>query len=184
MEDTGAGQDDGERNMMRRRRAIALMVAFAALGACATPPEATRSDVGALADAIAALGPEVDPREAQRAAEIAFAYPRALAREWQVTDAPLVHNAKVLHGLREKGLCNDWTEAMLARLRQEDFRTLSLHWASSPPKGFRVVHHSAVISAAGASMRDGIVLDPWRGGGQLFWARPDDDTRYDWGPPL
>ena len=169
---------------MTRLIAPFLMLALLVLGACSAKPEVTQSDVAALATAIRGLGPDVDPEEADRAARIAYAYPMQLREEWRVTDAPLVHNGKVLNGLREKGLCNDWTDAMLKRLRQEEFRTLSLHWATSPPEGFRVIHHSAVISARGESRDDGLVLDPWRWGGTLYWSRPEEDKRYEWGPPI
>ncbi|MHA6344319.1 hypothetical protein [Roseivivax sp. CAU 1761] len=172
---------------MLHRLRLAALGALMLLAACAAAPgdgPERPGDVAALARAISALGPGVDRAEAARAAEIAQAYPLHLAEAWQVTDHPLVHNAKVLHGLREKGLCNDWTEAMLSRLARENFRTLSLHWASSPPAGFRVIHHSAVISARGAPREAGLVLDPWRQGGPLFWAPVDADARYDWGPPI
>ena len=155
-----------------------------ALTACAGTPTTEPADTRALAAEIAALGPDVDPAEAARAAEIASSYALQLAADWQVTDPPLVHNAKVLHGLRDKGLCNDWAEAMITRLRQERFETLEMHWATSPPEGFRVIHHSAVISARGAELDDGVLLDPWRGGGTLFWAPPPEDTRYDWYPRM
>ena len=88
------------------------------------------------------------------------------------------------HGQRERGLCNDWTEDLLKRLNQEQFRTLSLHWATSPPKQFRIIHHTAVISRRGDTLYDGIILDPWRYGGTLYWSRPAADKRYDWRPRL
>ena len=31
-------------------------------------------------------------------------------------------------------------------------------------------------------MEDGIVLDPWRKGGELFWSPVLEDKRYDWTP--
>ena len=31
-------------------------------------------------------------------------------------------------------------------------------------------------------MYDGIVLDPWRYGGVLFWSPLVEDTRYEWVP--
>ncbi|SIT09787.1 hypothetical protein SAMN05421759_11580 [Roseivivax lentus] len=169
---------------MRHLARSLLTVLVLALAACSAPPPDRQGGPEALAQAIAALGPDVDPTEAQRAAEIAYAYPLQLAEDWQVEDPPLVHNFKVLEGLREKGLCNDWARAMLERLGQERFETLALHWSTSPPRGFRVIHHSAVISARGETRDEGIVLDPWRWGGVLYWSAPEDDPTYRWGPPI
>ena len=33
-------------------------------------------------------------------------------------------------------------------------------------------------------MQDGIVLDPWRYGGTLFWSPAWEDDRYDWRPRM
>jgi len=169
------------------RRILALWATLAALilGGCATTfPTASQNDIDALAQAIQTLGPDVDPAEAQKAAAISYAYSQQLARDWNVTDSAIIHNAKVINGFREKGLCNDWAQAMTTRLRQENFRTLDLHWATSPPTQFRIIHHSALISAKGDSMYDGIILDPWRNSGALHWAPTREDTRYNWRPRL
>ncbi len=169
--------------MIRSLLALCAIFLALALGGCSTSqPSASQSDIDALTVAIKELDPSIDPNEAQRAAAISYSYSQQLARDWNVTDAAIIHNAKVINGFRERGLCNDWAEAMSARLRQENFRTLDVHWATSPPTQFRIIHHSALISAKGASMYDGVILDPWRNSGALFWAPVREDTRYNWRP--
>ncbi|NOC47168.1 MULTISPECIES: hypothetical protein [unclassified Ruegeria] len=169
--------------MTRSFLAMCAVLAALALAACTTSqPTVSRNDIDALAQSIQALGSDVDPAEAQRAATIAYSYSQQLARDWNVTDPAIIHNAKVINGFREKGLCNDWAEAMTKRLRQENFQTLDLNWATSPPTPFRIIHHSASISAKGDTMYDGIILDPWRNSGALFWAPVREDTRYNWKP--
>lgn len=171
--------------MTRLIFAIWATLATLVLAGCATPPPtASQNDIDALAVAIRNVGPDVDPTEAREAATIAYTYSQQLARDWNVTDPAIIHNAKVINGFREYGLCNDWAEAMTKRLRQENFRTLDLHWATSPPTPFRIIHHSSLISAKGDSMYDGIILDPWRNSGALFWAPVREDTRYNWRPRL
>lgn len=171
--------------MTRRLFALCAVLAAIVLGGCATKqPTVGQSDIDELATAIQSLGPEVDPAEAQEAAAIAYTYSQQLKQEWNVTDSAIVHNAKVINGFREFGLCNDWAQAMTRRLQQENFRTLDLHWATSPPTAFRIIHHSALISAKGDSMYEGIVLDPWRASGALTWAPVREDTRYNWRPRL
>ncbi|MEW2918112.1 hypothetical protein AB1A64_13650 [Ruegeria sp. ANG10] len=171
--------------MTRRLFALCAVLAAIALGGCATKqPTVGQSDIDDLAMAIRALGPEVDPVEANKAATIAYSYSQQLKQEWNVTDSAIIHNAKVINGFREFGLCNDWAQAMTTRLKQQNFRTLDLHWATSPPTAFRIIHHSALISAKGDSMYDGIILDPWRASGALTWAPVREDTRYNWRPRL
>ncbi len=163
---------------------VAILATCLALAGCAMAPVTGPNDVDKLAQAIQELGPEVDPAEARRAAEISYSYSKQLKQDWNVNDPAIIHNAKVINGYRKKGLCNDWAQAMIARLRQENFRTLDLHWATSPPTAFRIIHHSALISAKGDSMYGGIILDPWRNSGVLFWGHVREDTRYNWRPRL
>ncbi len=171
-------------NMMRVIALMLIVALAAALSACTTKPTPGPSDIEDLAAEIQGLGPDVDPEEASRAAHIAYTYSQQLAQEYRVTDPPLIHNAKVMHGFRERGLCNDWAQDIQKRLNQENFRTLTLHWATSPPTDFRIIHHSAVISRRGDTMYDGIILDPWRYGGVLFWSKTKADERYNWRPRM
>ncbi|WP_254433922.1 hypothetical protein [Ruegeria arenilitoris] len=158
-------------------------LAILGLGACSSAPPARSDDVARLAAQIQALGPEVDPKEAQRAARVTYAYTAQLSQEYQITDPPLIHNAKVNKGLRPRGLCWHWAEDIERRLKQENFRTLTLHRAiANADNPFRIDHSTAIISRRGDSMYDGVVLDPWRYGGVLFWSPLREDTRYDWVP--
>jgi hypothetical protein len=180
-----------------------LLCALLAAGCAATPPGAMRgpevtsgdmretvatsglaeqTKIAALTRAIAGLGPQVDPEEAARAARIAVEYPRfTLAPAYKIVDPPLIHNMKVNMGYKPRGLCREWADDMEARLKQENFRTLSLHRAIANADNIRLEHSTVIVSAAGAPMQDGIVLDPWReGGGKLYWARVPRDDEYEW----
>ena len=162
-----------------------LMIGLALTG-CATSPMKSMSDtakIQLLEQDIRALGPAVDPVEAARAARIAVEYPRKLAISYEVSDPPIIHNMKVNAGLRPRGLCWHWARDMEDRLRQEDFRTLDLHQSiANADARFRIEHSSVVISARGDDMYDGLILDPWRFGGALYWGPPREDTSYAWRP--
>ena len=72
---------------------------------------------------------------------------------------------------------------MEKRLDQENFQTLDMHRAiANADNPFRIEHSTAVISAMGDDMFAGIVLDPWREGGTLFWDQTREDIRYNWVP--
>ncbi len=154
-----------------------------ALSACAGSTGYQAEDTRRLADAIRALGPGVDPGEADRAARISYSHARELAIAYEISDPPLVHNTKVNMGLKPRGLCWHWAEDMQKRLDAENFRTLDIQRAiANADNPLRIDHSTALVSARGQPMQSGIVLDPWRNGGRLFWARVTEDTRYDWQP--
>jgi len=158
------------------------------LGACGKysadgPPTPSTQQIAELSSSIQALGPDIDPQEAHRAAQIAFTYPLQLAQQYQITDPPIIHNIKVNRGTRPRGLCWHWAQDMETRLAQENFQTLDLHRAiGNSEKALRIDHSTVVISAKDDGMYDGLVLDPWRWGGKLFWGDPKLDKKYEWIP--
>ncbi|MEO0390279.1 MAG: hypothetical protein AAF218_04990 [Pseudomonadota bacterium] len=154
------------------------------LAACGAPPapRASNPEIAALTQAFMAMSPVVDPEEAARAARIAYDYPLQLRAEYQVTDPPLVHNAKVNAGRRPRGLCWHWADDMQARFQAEAFQTLSLHRAIANSDNMLIDHSTVIVSALGEGWDEGIVTDPWRYGGRLFWSPTLQDTRYTWIP--
>ncbi|MEL7117061.1 MAG: hypothetical protein AAGP08_16005, partial [Pseudomonadota bacterium] len=111
-----------------------------------------------------------------------YSYTAVLRDEYQITDPPLVHNFKVNRGIKPRGLCWHWAEDMEKRLKAEGFQTLELHRAIANHDNIRIDHSTAIVSAKGATMFEGVVIDPWRKGGVLSWMRVRDDDRYDWRP--
>ncbi|MDQ2094436.1 hypothetical protein [Rhodalgimonas zhirmunskyi] len=155
------------------------------------PNAAPMGEEAALTALIAGLGaglgagntPGVDAEEAARAAHIALSYPHVLAERYEITDPPLVHNTKVNMGLRPRGLCHHWAQDMETRLAQENFQTLDLHRAiANADNPFRIEHSTVIISRKGDTMFDGVVLDPWRNGGDLAWSMTREDKEYRWQP--
>jgi len=146
-------------------------------------PNAAQQRIDELSLALMALGDDIDSDEARRAATIAIEYPLVLAREYQVSDPPLVHNVLVNLGVKPRGLCVDWTADLMARLYEERLRSFELHWGVAYyESAFRIEHSTVIISARGDSLQQGLVLDPWRYSGQLFWAKTPQDAEYDWKP--
>ena len=166
-------------------RALVLTLLVGLLAACAAtgPQRATETEIAALGRALIAMSPAIDPEEAARAARLSFATTAELARAYGITDPPLVHNAKVNAGLRPRGLCYHWAEDLEARLNREGFATLEVTRAIANAENPILIDHStAVLVARGAPMETGVVIDPWRQGGRLFWSPVAQDSRYDWHP--
>ena len=184
--------------MFRKPALLLSLIAGLGLAACggapvtevtADAPErvgtsgvAEQTKIAALTQAILALGPGIDPEEAARVAKISVEYPLyTLAPRYGAVDPPLIHNIQVNTGLKPRGLCKDWADDMEARFRQENLQTLSLHRAIANHDNHRIEHSTVIISARGATMKEGIVIDPWREGrGVLYWARVTEDDRYTW----
>ena len=136
-----------------------------------------------LDQSIQALGTDISPVESKRAANIAIEYSKTLAQEYELAGPPLFHNLMVQIGARERGLCIHWTTDLMARLQQEKFSSLYFHRAiANYETMFRFEHSSVIVSARGSSIEQGLVLDPWRNSGQLYWAPTLQDKGYRWEP--
>lgn len=170
--------------MLKKITCLILLLSVMFTAGCGAPPVDTASrpdQVAKLSSAILALGPEVDPEEAERAARITYEYVDQLVQEYEITDPPLIHNSKVNFGIKPRGLCYHWANDIEARLNKENFQTLQMHGAiANAEKPLLLEHSTAIISRRGDTHMEGIVLDPWRTGGVLHWAPTVEDTKYDW----
>lgn len=164
-----------------RRNFSLCLFSGVALAGCATPPVHAPDEVNRLANGITALNPTIDPGEALRAADIGINYPKQLRAQYGVTDPPLIHNIKVNSGSRPRGLCWHWAQDMQTRLERENFQTIITHRAIANGYTRLLIDHSTVIvSAVGDDFEQGMVLDPWRFGGTLYWAPTLQDEKYTW----
>jgi hypothetical protein len=167
-----------------------LAMAFLLAQGCATsrpqvdlPPTIEQQRIADLGLAIRSLSAAIDAAEAQRAARISIEYTRQLAVQYEIEDSPIMHNFLVNIGVKPRGLCVDWTSDLLTRLQQERFYSLKLHWGiANYETAFRLEHSTVIVSARGGSLNQGLVLDPWRYSGHLFWSPTLEDPAYNWYP--
>jgi hypothetical protein len=125
------------------------------------------------------LSPKIDPLEVKRVAETAVRESAVLAEEYQLVRPAVAHNLLIVMGIRDRGLCYQWTEDLMKRLEALKLKSFQLHWAVAYRGSHLREHNCVVITAAGQPFAMGIVLDPWRDSGNLYWARVTQD-RYPW----
>jgi len=160
-------------------RYVLIMLGGASLMGCAhVPPAATPGQISSLQAALLSLGPEVQTNEAATVAAVAFDYPRVLAQEYHLVRPPLWHNLLINLRLKERGLCYHWAEDLAMELESLELTSLELHWGVSRHGSWRE-HNTVVITASGRPFATGLVLDPWRQSGTLFWGTVTKDV-YSW----
>ena len=176
-------------------RVLLLFVVF--LGGCASGPqmgrgsfanektedhratEAYREKVELLRNDLVALNQQADLLEAGQVAQTAISYSDQLAEEYQLVRPAVLHNLLIRVGLKDRGLCYHWTEDLLKQLQSLNLRTYQLHWGVAHRGNELREHNSVVITAKGQAFEKGLVLDPWRNSGDLYWAMIKTD-RYPW----
>lgn len=164
---------------------VALALAACAPPAPLPPPPAPVAERDELARALLLLGPGVEEAEARQLAVIAYAYPRELARGYGRRLSGLAARRGVALDFKTPALCRDWAERFETRLRQERFRTLEVQLVISPARVIAPVEHSAVVATVpGQPVQSGILLDPCRHEGALYWIPAGEDGFFDWRPRL
>ena len=132
-----------------------------------------------LTQAILTLGPGIVESEAQFVAREAVLYPKVLSNRYQLMSPPLYHNVLVNYGKRPRGLCYQWTHDMGKQINKP-MKSLQFYHAVAYRRDYWREHSTLVVTAKGKSVPDGIILDPWRNSGVLFWSRVKDDKKYPW----
>lgn len=136
-------------------------------------------NVARVQAALMTLVPEGDPAEAHLIAETAVLNGAVCAERYGVTVGPAEHNWLVNRGLRERGLCWQWTWDMAAAVAPLKPKTFDFHWGISNAAKFNE-HNSVVVTARGQPFETGITLDPWRSSGFVTALRVTRDPEYKW----
>jgi hypothetical protein len=137
------------------------------------------SKINDLYNAIMHLGPNIIPSEAQFVAREAVLYPKVLANRYKLMSPPLFHNVLVNYGKRPRGLCYQWTHDMGKQINRP-MKSLQFYHGVAFRQNYWKEHSTLVVTAKGKGVPDGIVLDPWRNSGLLFWSLVKDDKKYPW----
>jgi hypothetical protein len=125
------------------------------------------------------LSATIDKAEAQILAETAVRESAMLAEEYQLVRPAMAHNLLVVFGIKDRGLCYHWTGDLMKRLQALDLKSVQLHWGVAYRGSELREHNCVVITAREQPFFKGIVLDPWRNSGNLYWARVSKDS-YPW----
>jgi len=130
-----------------------------------------------------ALSPTVETAEAGRLSDLAFGLSTRTAREVEAIDPPVKLTRDLHVGLKTSSFCHAWADRFFGALRAEPFDSLELHAVMSPTRTLHPIEHSAVIvTARGQPLAGGVLLDPCRHEGRLYWRRAAEDSAFDWQP--
>jgi hypothetical protein len=125
------------------------------------------------------LSNDIDGKEAFLIANTAIRFSMVLANQYELVRPPLLHNHLVNTGNKKRGLCFHWARDLIKRLRELDQKSFDFHCGIAYPDSSWRKHSSVIVSAKGQAFEDGIVLDPWRNSGRLYWISVKKD-RYPW----
>jgi len=140
---------------------------------------ADREQLTTLQNDLAALNNQLNLAEAGRVAQTAIYYSSFLAEEYEMVRPAALHNVLVRIGLKDRGLCYHWTTDLMKQLELLELKSYQLYWGVAHRGSELREHNSVVVAARGQRFEEGIVLDPWRNSGELYWTLVKND-HYPW----
>ncbi len=103
-----------------------------------------------------------------------------LTKEFELTSPPLFHNTLVNIGLREKGLCYHWSDTLYGYLSQKQYLYFEFHLVGANIGEYFYEHNALVVVVKNGSIEEGILIDPWRNSGKLYFSKVVEDKEYKW----
>lgn len=140
-----------------------------------------KRSIAKLTKALKALGSDTSQKEAERIAYDAHVYPMVLANRYNLVSPPQLQNMLVNGKRRDRGLCWQWADDMTGHMETLNLKTFDL-LRGTANRRLKNEHNSLVVVAKGDIFYNGILLDPWRDSGVLYWTKvtEDNDPQYTW----
>ena len=122
----------------------------------------------------------VDKKEAKELAQKAIIHSKELAKEYKLVSPPLFQNFLVNIGLKKRGLCWQFAYDMLSFVKAQNYKSFDYYIGGANVGDYWREHNVLVVTCKGCGFKDGILLDPWRDSGNLYFSKIKDDKKYKW----
>jgi hypothetical protein len=157
-----------------------FIAVFFLLGCGSHTPSVEENNVVKLAKLLHTLTPHLTSSETKQLSRDIFSQTAKLTKEFEMTSPPQYHNFLVNIGMKEKGLCYHWSDALYAYFVKQNYPSFEFHLVGANIGEYWSEHNSLVVVAKGMSIEDGVIVDPWRKGGKLYFSKLKEDTKYIW----
>ena len=165
---------------MRKYLLLSLLLL---LSACSTPapqPQIKQSPTTKLYRLIMQTNHHIKHSEAEILASEAISYSKRLAQRYRADTTPLIHNFLVNTGIKDRGLCYHWSDDLYLHLRKFRFESIIMKPVGAFIGSYWQEHNALVILSADEDIDHGILIDPWRGSGELYFVHIKKDPEYSW----
>ena len=160
-----------------------LLIVFVLTGCGVRTPYP--SDMDHLSKTLHSLNPYSPRQESDRLAKAIYRKTNELDRSYELVYPPQFHNFLVNVGLRQKGLCYHFSDALYLHLKSQNYPSFDFHLVGANIGEYWSEHNAlVVVSKACRSekriLEKGILIDAWRNSGVIYYTTPLEDTSYQW----
>jgi len=157
-----------------------LFIAFLFVGCAVKVAPPSHTHIEALSHLLGTLDSSISEEEALALSQDIFHKTESLTKEFEMTSPPQYHNFLVNIGLREKGLCYHWSDALYTYFTQKSYPSFEFHLMGANIGEYWTEHNVLLVVAKGKPVEEGIIIDPWRESGRLYFSKVKEDTKYVW----
>jgi hypothetical protein len=160
---------------------VSVFLLFLFLEGCTPLPyKSAHREQQALAHTLMNLDTHIPPEEAERlAVDIVYEAER-LNRKFERTTDPKFHNFLINIGLKERGLCYHYCDALYLYLHAKSYPSFAFHFVGAHIGSYWREHNALVVTAKGQKVSEGVVIDAWRNPEKLYFSRVKEDHAYSW----
>lgn len=163
---------------MHRHYFSFILVTWLLVGCAVTPELVSQSKVTKLSTSLYTLG--ASQKESIKLSRDIFQKTMLLTTEFELTSPPLWHNTLVNIGVRKKGLCYHWSDTLYLYLSTQGYTSVEFHLVVANIGEYLWEHNALVVVKKGGKIEEGIVVDPWRDSGKLYFSKVNEDRKYKW----
>ena len=122
----------------------------------------------------------VKKKDAMDLSTSVLTYSHGFKERYALVSPPLFHNFLVNIGIKERGLCWHFAYDMLTHLKAQNFETFDYYIGGANINDYWEEHNALVLTCKGCDFQQGVLLDPWRYSGTLFFSPIMQDPTYTW----
>ena len=148
--------------------------------ACTSTPEVPQNRVTELAQLLQTLDNNIPFESAQSLSVEIFQQTDQLRAEFDPVSEPHVNNFLVNIGVKEKGLCYEWSDPLYLYFKRKSYRYFSFHLLVANKGKYFQEHNVLAISSKKGKVEESVIIDPWREPGQVYYLKVKDDKKYVW----
>ena len=145
-----------------------------------TSSHISQSKVEELAVLLESLDSSISSKEAKSLSNEIFQEVTKLKKKFNLTSQAQFNNFLINAGVKEKGLCYDWSDALYLHFSKKQYASFEFHLLVAHKGKYFYEHNTLVVVAKGGSVLEGIVIDPWRNPDKLYFSKVRKDEKYEW----
>jgi hypothetical protein len=155
-----------------------LLLFFVACTSTSSP--VSQSKVEELTVLLKSLDSSISFKEAKSLSNEIFRETGKLRKKFNPIPQAHFNNFLINTVVKKRGLCYDWSDALYLHFSKKEYASFEFHLLVSHKGKYFYEHNTLAVAAKGGNVLEGIVIDPWRNSGKLYFSKVGEDKKYEW----